>query len=569
MSRAKLPERDAAALRRLAEAQAADLSAASAADSDALRQWHELQISQIELEMQNAALLELEAERDLAAAGRDRYALLYEEAPVGYLSVREDGRITRANRAAGELIGRSAQQLLERPIEQFVAAQGQSGLRRFVAEVFASGRRCVFECALFGSGRHVRIEANLDPEQRACRMVVTDMGDPATREAARRRAFEVLDCIGEGVLMCGPDRRIRAVNPAFTRITGYLAEQALGRDPAFLSRSEAHPPDYYARARASLERLGRWQGEVHCRRRDGMLFVAWVSMTVQVDDAGAVASYIGVFADITARKRTEAELRVLSLELDARVVARTAQLTEANQQLKREVAERKRAQAELHESREQLRKLADHLQSVKEEERKRIAREVHDELGQNLLALRLDLAQLHSRSAVRDGRLHQRVTAALENLDATVRSVRGIMNDLRPAVLDLGLLAAIEWQAAEFRRRSGAECQLDLPQEAVFDGLAPELSTVLFRCLQEALSNVARHANASRVRVALALDGAALSLSVADNGCGIAPAERSKAGGFGLVGIAERVAALGGRFELAPYAPGEGCQLVLRLPLAP
>jgi len=541
---------DPAILRELAEQRMADAPALdpTALESDLLHQLHELQVSQIELEMQNAALAQLEVERDLAAEGRDRYAQLYDEAPAGYFSLGMDGRIVRANRAAGALMERSVHALLERPFEQFVAPDGQAGLRHFLAEVFQTGRRSVFETTLFGSGRHVRIEANLDPEQRKCRMIVTDMGDASAREAARRRAFEVLDCIGEGVLMCGPDQQILAVNPAFTRITGYLAEQALGRNPRFLARHDAHPADFYQQARATLEHLGRWQGEVYCRRRDGVPFVAWLSMTVQYGEDGELSSYIGVFADITARKQAEAELQALSRELDARVVTRTA---------------------ELRESREQLRKLADHLQVVKEEERKRIARDIHDELGQNLLALRLDLVQLHQRSGQRGGPLHQRVSAALANLDATIRSVRGIMNELRPAVLDLGLQAAIEWQAMEFRKRAGGSCQLllQLPPEAVLAAVPEGMAIVLFRSLQEALGNVARHAQASSVSVALDVDGGQLSLTVADNGIGIAPADRAKNGSFGLVGIAERVAALGGRFELAPYSPGAGASLRLRFDL--
>ena len=570
MNRRRPPIFNLNELREQAEQRLADRAPVdTAAVSDMLHQLHELQVSQIELEMQNAALMQLEAEREFAASGRDRYAQLYDEAPASYFSLGPDGRIARANRAAGVMMGRSVQALLGRPFEQFVAPEEQAGLRRFLADVFETGRRCVLETTLFGSGLHVRIEANLDPEQQKCRLVATDMGDAVARETARRRAFEVLDCIGEGLLMCGPDQHILAVNPAFTRITGYLAEQALGRNPLFVARHDAHPAGYYQQAKATLERMGRWQGEVYCRRRDGVPFVVSLSMTVQYGEDGNLASYIGVFADITARKQAEAELLALSRELDARVVSRTAELVEANRRLQEEVAERMRAEAELHESREQLRKLADHLQVMKEEERKRIARDIHDELGQNLLALRLDVVQLHQRSGQGDGPLHQRTSAALNNLDGAIRSVRGIMNELRPAVLDLGLLAAIEWQATEFRKRSGAGCQLLLllPPETAAAAISEEMAIVLFRSLQEALGNVAHHAQASSVTVALEIGGGGLTLTVSDNGVGIAPADRLKSGAFGLVGIAERVVALGGRFELAPYSPGAGCILRLRFDL--
>ncbi|MET0267023.1 MAG: sensor histidine kinase, partial [Duganella sp.] len=245
----------------------------------------------------------------------------------------------------------------------------------------------------------------------------------------------------------------------------------------------------------------------------------------------------------------------------------TAELTEANRLLVLEVAERKRTEAALLQSREQLRALTSHLETVKEEERKRIARDIHDELGQNLLALRIDVSMLEQRTSVRHGRLHQRVNGALEQIDGAVRSVRGIMNDLRPAVLDLGLLAALEWQAAEFRKRTGLACVLALPPEADFAVIGGQLEIVLFRCLQEALSNVRRHAGASQVAIVLSLHDGQLHFSVADNGVGIAPGQRAKRDSFGLIGMAQRVEALGGQMAVEHYVAGDGCTLSLRFDL--
>jgi PAS domain S-box-containing protein len=387
------------------------------------------------------------------------------------------------------------------------------------------------------------------------------------REAARRRALQVIDSMGEGVMVCDVEKRIVSVNPAFTALTGYPVEEALGRDPRFLGRPGAHPLGFHAEAMRCLCSYGRWQGEVFNRRRDGVPYVAAMSLTVIRDESGAITHFIGVFSDITARQRADADLLKLSRELDGRVAARTAELTEANRLLMLEVAERKRAQAALQESRDQLRKLAEHLETVKEDERKRIARDIHDELGQNLLALRIDISMLSARTGERHARLHQRVNGVLENIDTTIRNVRGIMNELRPAVLDLGLPAAMEWQAAEFRKRSGMTCALTLPDEATLATIASDMAIVLFRGMQEALSNVRRHAQASHVDIVLAVRGARLVFSVADNGIGIAPHQRDKSESFGLIGMAPRVAALGGSFEIGRYVPGDGCTLTLAFDL--
>ncbi|RFP18503.1 MULTISPECIES: PAS domain-containing protein [unclassified Duganella] len=575
MKKRQRPELDPVQLREIAEQTVAALPKvkppADGAGSDELKRWHELQVSQIELDMQNLALAELQIERDLAEEGRDSYAALYDQAPAGYLSLDADGRITRANQAAAVLLARPMSELAGRRFEQFVAPQSQALLRGFLLDLLDSGGRGVLEAPLFDSYtrsamrglRQVRIEANMDAAGRSCRMILTDIGTEDVREDARRRAFQVLDSINEAVLVCDAEQNIVFVNPAFTTLTGYAVEEALGRNPRFLGRPGAHPVGYHAEALRCLRSYGKWQGEVYNRRRDGTPYVASMSLTVVRDDDGSISHFIGVFSDVTARQQAEAALLKLSRELDARVAARTAELTEANRQLMLEVVERKRTEAALHESREQLRKLAEHMETVKESERTRIARDIHDELGQNLMALRIDISMLSARTSERHARLHQRVDAVLENVDTTISSVRGIMNELRPAVLDLGLQAALEWQAGEFRKRSGLACALTLPEDAVFAAIAPEMEIVLFRSLQEALSNVRRHAGASRVEVLLARRAGRLVFSVSDNGVGIAPHNRDKSESFGLMGMAQRVESLGGRLDIGQYAPGRGCTLTM------
>jgi signal transduction histidine kinase len=202
------------------------------------------------------------------------------------------------------------------------------------------------------------------------------------------------------------------------------------------------------------------------------------------------------------------------------------------------------SQAKLQLSHQKLRRLADHAYQIKEMERKRIAREIHDDLGQSLLALRIETELLAGRTKGTHNHLHLRARATLVQIDTTIKSVRQIINDLRPTVLDLGLSAAVEWQVNQFQRRTGIQC--DIHDEHGEIALPDHCATAFFRILQESLTNIVRHANATRVKVELRLNGGWLSLTVRDNGCGLPPGGRNKYGSFGLVGIEERIVILGG-----------------------
>jgi signal transduction histidine kinase len=207
-------------------------------------------------------------------------------------------------------------------------------------------------------------------------------------------------------------------------------------------------------------------------------------------------------------------------------------------------SELRESQAKLQLSHQKLRRLADHAYQIKEMERKRIAREIHDDLGQSLLALRIEAELLAARTKGTHSHLHKRARATLQQIDTTIKSVRQIINDLRPTVLDLGLSAAVEWQVNEFQRRTGIGCEVIDDHGEI--ALPDHCATAFFRILQESLSNIVRHAHATHVKVELRLNGGWLSLTVRDNGCGLPPGGRNKYGSFGLVGIEERIVILGG-----------------------
>jgi signal transduction histidine kinase len=223
------------------------------------------------------------------------------------------------------------------------------------------------------------------------------------------------------------------------------------------------------------------------------------------------------------------------------------------------------SQAKLQRSHENLRRIAAHADKIKEGERKRIAREIHDDLGQNLLALRIEADMLAARTGERHSRLHARALATLQQIDSTIRSVRQIINDLRPNVLDLGLSAAVEWLLRDFERRTGILVELhDEQKEARL--LDDDSATALFRILQESLSNVSRHARASIVRVTLDPQDGWLVMTVQDNGIGFVQGGRARIGSFGLIGIEERINLLGGRSSIKS-SPGEGTTVLVSIPL--
>ena len=222
------------------------------------------------------------------------------------------------------------------------------------------------------------------------------------------------------------------------------------------------------------------------------------------------------------------------------------------------------SEAKLQMSNENLRRLGAHAEHIKEEERRRIAREIHDDLGQNLLALRIEADMLSARTGERHPRLHARARETVNQIDATIKSVRQIINDLRPNVLDLGLNAAVDWQIEEFGRRTGIECELTETHQDI--QISDHCATALFRILQESLSNILRHAHATRVQVVLRVERDWIWMSVGDNGVGLPPQGQRKPGSFGLVGIEERINILGGTFDVHSD-PGTGTTIRVAVPM--
>lgn len=309
--------------------------------------------------------------------------------------------------------------------------------------------------------------------------------------------------------------RFKFVNAGGLRNTGYGMEELASMTPVDVM------PEYTMDTfRAIVQPLVSGEREVLVlktvhRRKDGSGYP--VEVHLQLVSAAAGVVFLAVISDITERERAgERDLR----------------------------------------NREELRRLACHLQEKIEVERRRIAREIHDELGQQLTALKNDLAWAESRVPGGSPDLAGKIRSMSQLVDATTRSVHDIIHELRPLLLDdLGLPEAIDWQVSEFRRRSGIALELD----GVLDDfdLDPDEVTAVFRLLQEMLTNVARHSGAKRCQVRIRRRGTVVYLSVRDDGTGI-PADRvADPGSFGLLGMRERARTLGGRFRIRGV-PGKG-----------
>jgi two-component system sensor histidine kinase UhpB len=299
-------------------------------------------------------------------------------------------------------------------------------------------------------------------------------------------------------------------------------------------RQRVHPEDLERVTkgiRGAVDSGGRtWAGEYRFRRQDGSYAVVLDRGFILYDAAGKPVRLVGGLSD---------------------------------------VSERRVAEKALEGSRQQLRALTARLQSGIEEERARVAREIHDDLGQLLTALKINLDWMERHigeskdNAVVDPML-ERVVESGEVVENAIESVQRIAADLRPAVLDnLGLVEALREETRRFEARSGITCRLELPPDAV--NLAPKGATGVFRVFQEALTNVARHANATVVSISLAAQGDQMVLRIEDNGEGIRPEALKDPRSLGLLGMAERAEALGGQLAVAPSG-ARGTLVTLHLP---
>ena len=380
-------------------------------------------------------------------------------------------------------------------------------------------------------------------------------GAPTADQTAAERLSLLLESTGEGIFGVDNAGRCTFINRAGADMLGRRPDDVLGCNMHALIH-HSHPDGHHYPER-DCPIFNAFREGLACRidrevlwRADGSSFFAEYSSHPMVE-GGVVLGAVVTFVDITERRLGEQLLQQAQGELEERVAARTAELSAALGQ---------------------LRDLSAYLAIVREEERTRIARDIHDEFGSLLVALKMDVNWLGARVADRPA-LQAKCAAMAASIGTAVDKVGRIITDLRPSLLDhQGLWAALEWQAGEFAEKAELACRLRFHVAAGAEapaGVAGERwATAVFRIFQEMLSNVARHARATTLGVSLYVDGPPepeLHLEVSDDGVGASAEALARTGSYGVRGMRERAGHFGGRIEF-DGAPGGGTRVRLRMP---
>ena len=376
-------------------------------------------------------------------------------------------------------------------------------------------------------------------------------------EAVQEYAIFQLDALGQ----------VASWNAGAKRLKGYRTDEIIGKH-----FSVFYPPEEVLNGKpeqvlAEAVQRGQSVDEGWRVRKDGSRFWANVVVTALRDTRGRLHGFAKLTRDMSERHEKEEALTKAKELLELRVEQRTAVLARVNNELRAEIADRERAEQQLKASLDKLRALTARLQSVREEERTFIAREIHDELGQSCTAIKMDLALLSHKTTKRQEQLRSKIESTVRLVDNMIATLRRIASELRPRTLDdLGLTAALESHAREFESRTGIRCRVVVPQERLT--LDAERSTAIYRIFQETLTNVARHSQATRVEARLEREVDELIFQVHDNGRGFDPEEAQARKSLGLVGMQERALLLNGELNIIG-APGTGTTMTLRIPLSP
>jgi PAS domain S-box-containing protein len=467
--------------------------------------------------------------RELLDTRRD-FKEFFDLAPVSFLTLDSAGRILEANPNAVELMGFSASWLLGKSFPVFIASDNLPAYIQHM-KACAAGRRSIVDVRLNIAGRIVYariLTVLLSDGSPACfRTAILDV--TALRETERRLKESSADW--HSLVQNAPDIILKLDKHGQIIFSNrpFHGVKAAGR-----TIFQLFPPVSRERLREALDDAfgGRAAScEVSGDSADGEQTVGvWYNVRFGAQatgsDTGGVETTTVIIRDVSRQKAYE-------LQLESATAL--------------------------------MRQLSARLENVREEERLRIARELHDELGQALTVLRMDLAWLHKQPATSEGVISERIQRMMEFTDNTIGAVRRIATELRPTILDdLGLVAAIEWLLEDFQKRSGMKCRLKSARHSV--PLRPEFATTVFRVVQEALTNVARHSEATRVVVEIEDTKKKLVVKVVDNGKGIRRSAMSDRTSLGLAGMRERVIQIGGDLKIQGR-PGFGTRVSFHIPL--
>ncbi len=472
------------------------------------------------------------AEKELRESEARLRAILDNSPGMVFLKDTE-GRYLHVNRQFIIAFHMTREQVLGKTDEAiFVAEQAAAFRANDLMALRAGVPREFEEVAMHDDGPHTSIVSKFplyggDGKPYALCGISTDITDRKRMENALRHSEEryrsIFENAVEGIFQTSLDGKFVAVNPALARMYGYDSpEDMIATITDIASQLFVDPGrrDEFIRLMQAQEEVTGFEALVY--RKDGSMI--WVSENVQSrrDEAGVLVGYEGTVVHITERKLAEERLRATL---------------------------------------EEIRMLSGRLATIQEEERTRIARELHDELGVGLTCLKIDLSRMLTMVSEGAGagarkKAGDKIRSMVEQIDTTIASVQRLVTELRPAVLDdLGLVAAVEWQCQDFQKRTGIPCTCVTSADDI--AMEPEQATALFRICQEALTNTARHAQATAVTIKLESRRDSLQLVVADNGVGIPETKVSDRRSLGLLGMKERVALFGGEITIRGN-PGNG-----------
>jgi PAS domain S-box-containing protein len=448
-----------------------------------------------------------------------------------------EGRITFLNPVAAALTGWPAEEALTQPIGHVLKLiNEESGMTADNEVLRVLTDKEILAVAnhvdlVTRDGREIAVEHSAAPifaaEGKVIGVVLVfrDVAERRRDRIATAEQAALLELTQDSVFVIDMEGRVLFWSRGAEGMLGYTKAEAAGKIAHEMLCTEF--PEPFVEITAQLMRLGHWEGDLIKTAKDGSLVVVAGRWALQWGQRGQPPRILVVNSDITERKRGE-ELLVLQ--------------------------------------REQLRALADRLEWVREEDRKRVARDLHDQIGQILTAIKMDMAWMSRRLPKSEIAVLARLKESTQSIDNGVKAVRTICSGLRPGVLDdLGLAAAIDWQAGEFTLRNNILCQVSVPPvDLHLDG---DRATATFRIFQECLTNVVRHAQAKQVRVALSQEDENIILVVQDDGIGFRESDLSKTlGSLGLLGMKERAQSCGGDVHISS-SPGNGTTVKVRVPI--
>ena len=376
-----------------------------------------------------------------------------------------------------------------------------------------------------------------------------EMGELIRARDAWERTF---NAVPDLIMILDREHRIVQVNRAVADKLGCEPEELVGQTCYDKIHGTRTPPPDCPHVSLLKDGLGHW-GEVYEGRLGGDFLV---TVTPLHEADGRLIGSVHVARDITERKQAERALRRAHDELEKRVEERTGELAQAVRDLRKQIDERSRAERQLRESEKHLRFLSSQLMTIQEKERKRVAQEIHDGLGQMLTAIKYKVENiLQPRGKIRERK--ESLESVIPLVQGSIEEARRIQMDLRPSILDdLGILATIKWFCREYQKVYST-IRITTRLEVEEADVADALKTVIYRVVQEGLNNVAKHSGASRVRLTLRKTNGQVELVITDNGTGFSPAEalsvESSKRGFGLSGMRERTELSGGHVSVKSW----------------